>query len=630
MEITHFVTSQRDNALLIGDYNTYRAQLARRIRTLRKKLGRATPKNVKYSKKAPITAGDVQSNQEFVHLLLLSSERAWAHAMYMKAAHAEDNTEQGITGSTRKHIISRLHKASKIANDLLVLLGDQLTGAVERDRLEAQAYASSLSGAEEFEKQSEGIKDSEASVDRWQPCLHHFATARVIYNALLKSTRDDTYKEVLVGSIDPSIRYAAYSSSIPRTVAVSTVAIKYFPQDRLSGIVPAIEELDPEALVDPSSNTANTAATDVPNTITWRGRKANIIDAAIGQALASVAIAETELSQFLTSATEDTTSREKGGAYDGILIASQDAVDATRHAIEELEKEGVEEGDSRMQNLRVTNLAVNYDLIGWRIGRNRVLIGIDDGASFDSNENQRQPKRPRKDGKQWTVKPEGNGRRLARLRERVVLLDAILQSIDSVKELRGAARDTAFIDELDAKRAYYQALKCLNIAQSHMLLSTPSSARSALALLDRALTLSTQSKSHNASPASSIPRLDPSSTHLETLHSRLSALVIRHRALVHLQTLTSSSATSGRSLRPLVDSLDIYPVGGANLSNLVTYPPKLQPIPVKPLFLDVAFNYIVYPGQGAVKAVEERAEEGKMEVEQDQTPKKRGWFGFGR
>lgn len=44
MDITKYVTAYREAAFLLGDYNTYRAQLTRRLRIVQKKLGRATPK----------------------------------------------------------------------------------------------------------------------------------------------------------------------------------------------------------------------------------------------------------------------------------------------------------------------------------------------------------------------------------------------------------------------------------------------------------------------------------------------------------------------------------------------------------------------------------------------------------
>ena len=87
--------------------------------------------------------------------------------MAMKALHSEDNADKNITGSTRQHIISRLHKAVQSAKQLVQLLSDPASGAAETDVLEARAYAYALAGAQEFEKQVEGIKVKGASPQRW-------------------------------------------------------------------------------------------------------------------------------------------------------------------------------------------------------------------------------------------------------------------------------------------------------------------------------------------------------------------------------------------------------------------------------------------------------------------------------
>jgi len=62
MEITSFVHENRNKAFLIGDYNSYHTTLTRQLLSLRKKLKRTTPKNAKYTEKAPVTAEDVASN----------------------------------------------------------------------------------------------------------------------------------------------------------------------------------------------------------------------------------------------------------------------------------------------------------------------------------------------------------------------------------------------------------------------------------------------------------------------------------------------------------------------------------------------------------------------------------------
>ncbi|KAF2817271.1 uncharacterized protein BDZ99DRAFT_565040 [Mytilinidion resinicola] len=637
MDITTFVTSQRDAALLLGDYSTYRTQLSRRLLTCNKKLGRATHKNAKYAPKAPVTSEDIGRNHEFLHLQLLTAERAWAHAMYMKASHAEDNADKGITGSTRRHIVSRLNKAAKYAQQLVELLSNTAAGASDIDLLEARAYAYSLSGSEEFEKQSEGIKSSDASPQRWIKCLTDYSAARVIYNALLKATKKELFKDILSSITDPSIRYAAYQHRIPRTVGVPAVSKKFFPREDPK-LLASVEKLDKDALAAEAPAAEGTKSSDsssAPNTITWRGRTANIVDAAIGQALASVYTASTKLSEYLASCTPSILAKDRAAAYDDVLIASQDATDATRRAIDELEKEGIDEGDSRMQDLRVTSLALNYDLIGWRVGRNRVLIGSDDGMAF-SPLPQQKPRRERKDGKEWAEREEPTGRKLARLRERVALYDAILQSIDSVKELPGAARDTAFIAELDGQRAYFQALKCLNISHSHALLSAPDRA---LALSNRALSLSSQALSapqSTAPPPSSPPKLITTISEASTLSRHLQNLISHYGGLVALSHVTDNSAAPSKAhptnAAPLAEKLNEYPASGTvDLKNLVTWPPRLKPIPVKPLFFDVAWNYIEYPGRATpVAEAKTEAMEGVEKTGEEQKPAKKGWGFFGR
>jgi signal recognition particle subunit SRP68 len=559
--------------------------------------------------------------------------------MAMKEAHAEDSAGKRIAGKTRQHMVSRLHKAVQTAKQTVDLLADSTSGATETDVLEARAYVFALAGAEDFEKQTEGGKGSNAAPQRWNSCLTNLSAARVIYSSLLKAKKQDLFKDVLAGTIDPSIRYAAYQSRIPRTVGVPSIARKYFPKDD-KALVKAVQQLDSAALDEEAAAASrefpspryHSGLTSIDTQITWRGRAANIADAAIGQALASVDAASAVLDQ---SAGSSTSAKDRANAYDDILIASQDAVDATRRAIEELEKEGVDEGDARVQDLRVTNLAVNYDLISWRIGRNRVLIGADDGLTFPPNP-PRQPRQPRKDGKVWAEREEPTGRKLARLRERVALYDAILQSVDSIKDLRGAARDTGFISELDGQRAYFQALKCLNLSHSYTFLAKP---KEALALCSRALTLSSQAVSAprpSTSSSSQAPKLEVNEQRAQKLKQDLENLTSHYRGVVALSQLSASSATASKAglsnAAPVVERLNEYPASGAvDLKNLVTWPPKLKPVPVKPLFLDVAWNYVEYPGRPAQKKEPEpEPEKALVEKKAPEPAPKKGWFSFGR
>jgi signal recognition particle subunit SRP68 len=361
--------------------------------------------------------------------------------MSMREVHSTE--KKGITGSTRSHIISRLQKASTYADSLFKLLSDQTaTGATVEDVLEARAYAASLTGAREFEKRS------------WEACVKSYSEARIIYSALATSTKSDIFKDLLADPVDQSIRYGAYQMRMPRTIAIPTIARKFFPRSE-SELVAQVENLDPDVLSDaPKAKTTTAEAGAAPKSISWRSRTVDLEDAAIATALASVNKAEKKLSENLASVLT-TQPKDRASAYDDILIASQDAVDATKHAIDELAGEGVGQGDKRMQSLQITRTAVSYDMVSWRIGRNRVLVGGRDGAALDSTD----PPPSIRRRSEKTAKEESTGRKLARFREKVVLYDSIIQSLDSIKELPGVAADSSFQEELEAKSNYFLALK---------------------------------------------------------------------------------------------------------------------------------------------------------------------------
>jgi len=359
----------------------------------------------------------------------------------MREIHSADT--KGISGSTRSHIISRLHKSTIYANNLFQCLKDQSqTSATVEDVLEARAYAATLMGAMHFQK------------DNWEACVKYYSEARIIYSALATSTRSDIFKDLLADPVDQSIRYGAYQMRLPRTVAVPTIARKYFPQSDKE-LVSQVEKLEPDVLNDQPTKARmeSTEVGAIPKTITWRSRTVDLEDATIASALASVNSAAQKLSETLASVAA-AQAKERASAYDDILIASQDAVDATKHAIDELLGEGVGQGDKRIQSLQITRTAVGYDMVSWRIGRNRVLVGERDGSVIDGPAVYQSKKKNQKPAKE-----EGTGRKLAHLQEKAVLYDSILQSLDSIKELPGIAADEAFQEELEAKYNYFSALK---------------------------------------------------------------------------------------------------------------------------------------------------------------------------
>lgn len=576
--------------------------------------------------------------------------------MSMKASHSADT--KGMTSKARSHIVSRLDKGARVAERLAEALTSAASGASSTDILDARAYAALLRGAALFEKQS------------WEACLRSYAVCRIIYSALSTSAKGDVFKDLLSETIDPSIRYAAYQAKIPRTQPIATIARKAFDHAD-PDLVDRIKQLNPEVLEhgDPD---ATKSAEGAPTTLTWRGREVKIEDAAIAIAWAAVGTARGQLAEKLASA-GTLPPRDMAAAYDEILITSQDAVDATKQAIDELRSEGVTQGDARMQSLQITRTAVNYEMISWRIGRNRVLVGENDGVKLEFGPTSRRKKQA-DDTEADRSKDEAPGRQIARLKEKAVLYEGILQSLESIKELPGVANDQTLSSRLEATSQYFTALKyatpptilvgtttdqtqrSLAIARTHAIAGN---AVNSLALVKHALDLCTAATSSLSSNSTDedddafTPRnIQVTKRDITFLNSTLTGELQRGRALVEIfsnankpNTAAAAAPSAPSPAKPLSARLSDYPAGGVDLENIVTYPPRLEPFPVKPLFLDVAWNYIEYPRKGGEAPTAPAKKEevgGKAAAAQDQgaaaaaaaapeaKPQKRGWFGFGR
>jgi signal recognition particle subunit SRP68 len=366
--------------------------------------------------------------------------------MSMKASHATD--QKGIVGRTRSHILSRLRKAAENADHLVTALSsDESSGASTTDILEAKAYAAMIRGAKLFEKQS------------WEACLKDYSIARIIYSALATAANADIFKDLLSETIDPSIRYAAYQLKTPRTIPIPNIALKAFPRDE-EELVSQVNKIDPTVLSEKSADSDKQGlgvGSTPPQTLTWRSREVKIEDAQIATAWQAVQVAKKQLADKLSNL-DHSHPYVVAGAYDGILTATQDAVDATKTAIDELRAEGVSQSDPRMQSLQITRTAVNFEMISWRIGRNRVLTGSHDGVTeeYDVGRRRKAAKSPNTEDAQGRDLPAS--KKLAKLKEKSALYDGTLQNLQSIKELPGVAADEGLATKLEAFVHYFQAL----------------------------------------------------------------------------------------------------------------------------------------------------------------------------
>lgn len=137
---------------------------------------------------------------------------------------------------------------------------------------------------------------------------------------------------------------------------------------------------------------------------------------------------------------------------------------------------------------------------------------------------------------------------------------------------------------------------------------------------------------HNESKDTGLKTIEVVKSDAEFLQNLLKGELQRCRALVEIANLRKQAdkGDSKAAQRPLIDKLGQYPSKGVDLENIVTYPPKMEPIPIKPLFLDVAWNHVQYPQKQTAKAGALEDKTNAKSGEPEKQPAKKGWFGFGR
>lgn len=372
----------------------------------------------------------------FIQIPLLIAERYWAKSMAWRS-------RDKINGETRSQIVSNLVHATKVVEKLVTSLSDKESGADAADVLSAWAYAAVLKG------------DASFRGNKWEQCLESYSTAKIIYSALPASSLEgNNFRDFVSNSVDTPLRFTQRRLDIPTTLSILALAKKHFPRadqelsSRVEEVAPGLLKVDEDVLMTDADSHA------ALRTVTWRERKVPVEDAEIALKLEALETAASELAQKLNS-TSDLRPNSKAEAYDAVLEISNDAVDATQQAIDELKEQGVAQGDSRMQSLAILRTKLKYDLLSWQIGRNRVLMGERDGAVLEDGPSLKSKKKlPEVD--QPMIK---DSQQVKQQEKKVNLYDKTLQSLEVANELPGVAADERLAAEIDAFSKYFTALK---------------------------------------------------------------------------------------------------------------------------------------------------------------------------
>jgi len=537
---------QRQNGLRHEDYERYRRFCSRRLRRLRTSL--KFPCGKKRFKKQSITR-DLVTDERYLHIMLFTAERAWAYYVQLK--------EEAKTDSHKKfHMIGRLRRATLYAQELSEIVGNDGKLCDERTELETRAYAAWMQALCSREHQS------------WKDALENFGASKHIYERLgnvCGEVNKPLYAKK-VEEIDAQIRYSSFMLGESGVDISTLLASGGAEMDMLKEKFARVVE------------DSDKSETDTLSSISWRGRVVPVQSQKLQLSILKIRSKEKALDQAKNFAAVME-------AYDELFLEFGEAKSIIVDEIQ-AEKKSSSEAD-------IGHLEFSYDYMEYTHLEStvtRTMRMIDDAtAKFDA------------DG------GAGNPDEIVRF------YDMMLQNLVDMEDINTLQDDHEFSKELAGRTCLYKALRCLYLAQAQL---NVDSNKGAVALLERGATHARLSQSEFSEC------VEPMSKSNSALMKMFQEEVRRKRCLIQAKVfmkdmeaekeVTSKAEAAARS-GTLYENMDSYDLGARSVSkkpNLVQFPPAFVPTPCKPLFFDLASNYIDFPD------VEKRAAPPKAERNQ--------------
>lgn len=189
----------------------------------------------------------------------------------------------------------------------------------------------------------------------------------------------------------------------------------------------------------------------------------------------------------------------------------------------------------------------------------------------------------------WESKTTLEGKKV-RPHDLTRLYEIILQNVNELQSLPGFEEDQAYQNEIITVAKAYKAFRCFYIAEVLIMLRRWAEA---FALYDRANLYANEVTSKKLDDKKLLNKLEI-----------LKKNIINAKCSAHAQSILAeeddepAGGKRQKHKKPLIDRLNEYTEDQQVLTknpNIFKLPPEMEPIPCKPLFFDLACNFIEFP-----------------------------------
>lgn len=569
------------------DYHRQRHRTNKKLNKLRRELKLITKDTKNYKDKEKITqivAENYDMEPLFGDVLLYLVERDLLYAQETRLlldVHSSKPKE--------KFLVSKYKKALQNAKHLLEVIKNETD---DLKTLEILTYTAIIEGSIAITKKKYDISLYAFSIAK---CAIHFLYN---YQKLPETITKEFYYEIADGIIDPALKVSASSEKLNFTDLTELAKLQIFNIELIPYLYKAVKIIESHNATYVTPTSENNI--DLLKEVKWGSYSAQLTSD-------DLSLAIMKINEELKNIDDKNTS-----SFDSPLISYQDAI--TLHTQEmERNSSNDEESNNQEQYIILTYLKYNYLLL--RIRRdNTIMKDLD--AQIVENQNSK--------------KKLSTQKIIELLKDYLKINEGIAVSLVEINDLPGIANDDELVDLLNTVGVYFKVKNQQKLSQAYLI---SHQYKEALALIVNSSKLLQSCKEFNVELEGNLPTnkdLEKLKVEIEDEKSRLYTLTTYFNEINKEQSSFGSKYIS--------DDISKFPKLSPSELLKHVYPLKFdfQPVNVKPVLFDIAYNYIdadtndedeINNNSNVVSHEVETS--GNVDNEEDK--KKSGFFGlFGR
>lgn len=386
----------------------------------------------------------------------------------------------------------------------------------------------------------------------WKTAAENLKKAQVVYENLVQALAEEeqTVYKAKVDELTPSLRYCAYN------IGGDGASIDDLMEMRAQGLLSNLDELVSQT---------KSQSSEALQTAEWRGRKVTVRPDKVRLFLLSIQ----ELDKTIEKAK---TADAKIELIENVLIDCKDAISAVKDEMKQDPKLRHAETGAPVTGIQYLLAYLSYIRLTRTLERNIYLVAQAKQAAGEARK----------------VRPQDLTR----------LYEIVSQNVAELQQLSGMEEDAEYQREIEVLSMSFKAFRCYYIAETLVTLKR----------WKEAVALYLRSTNYAAEALRSKPSQFNLSDELQALLKVIEGSKFSAHAYSVLEDDTGGEgdailssggkAAQQRSSKPLFERLNQYREDqqlNTKNPNVYRLTPEMQPIPCKPLFFDLALNFVEFP-----------------------------------